>query len=114
MIMMSFKEQIKSDIKEVFHNPDEHADITRVKYNRRQYEIPVVIDHDGVRDRKKPSSDNADGIFSADLTVYISSYDLNIMPRKNMRIEIGDDIYNIVKAGCDAGEIKLDLEMLDE
>ena len=112
--MMTFKEQIKNDISAVFHNPEEHADVVSVRYNRRQYEIPVVINHDGARDRKKPSADNADGIFAADLTVYMSSYDLGIMPRKNTSIEIGGDIFNIVRAGCDAGEIKLELERLDE
>lgn len=112
--MKSFKELVEQDIRTVFHNAKEHADMTRVRYNGKDYEIPIIIDHAGARDRTKPSSDHADGIFIADLTVYISSYDLDIVPRKETQIEIGYDLYNIVKVGCDAGEIVLDLEVLDE
>ena len=112
--MPGFKAQVKRDIKKVFNNAAEHADITQVEYNGVQYKIPIVIDHDGARDRQRPSSDHADGIFIADMTVYISFYDLKIVPRKETTITIGGVDYNIVKVGCDAGEITLDLELLDE
>lgn len=109
-----FKAQIKRDLAAVFHNSDEHADKMRVEYNGKKYYIPVVVDHDGARDRQQPSSDHADGIFIADLTVYISFYDLKIVPRKETEIVIDDTTYNIKRVGCDAGEITLDLELLDE
>lgn len=112
--MPGFKAQAKRDLKTVFHNADEHADKIRVEYNGKVYKIPVVIDHEGAKDRAKPSSDHAGGIFIADLTVYISLYDLKIVPRKETAITICDTEYNIVKVGCDEGEITLDLEMLDE
>lgn len=112
--MSGFKAQAKRDLKTVFHNADEHADETKVRYNGKKYKIPIIIDHEGARDRAKPSSDHADGIFIADLTVYISFYDLKIVPRKETKIEIDDTTYNIMRVGYDAGEITLDLEMLDE
>jgi hypothetical protein len=112
--MAGFKAQIARDLKNVFHNAEEHADKVRVKYNGKPFCIPVVIDHEGARDRAKPSGDNADGIFVADLTVYISFYDLKIVPRKDTEIVIDETAYNIARVGFDAGEITLDLEMLDE
>ena len=112
--MSGFKAQIERDLKEVFHNPEEHADMVTVEYNKKKYTIPVVIDHEGARDRAKPSSDHADGVFVADLTVYISFYDLKIVPRKETKIVIDETAYNIVRVGFEGGEITLDLELLDE
>ena len=112
--MAGFKAQVKRDLKAVFHNANEHADKRKVEYNGKKYYIPIVTDHEGARDRQQPSSDHADGIFVADLTVYISFYDLKIVPRKETEISIDDTVYSIVKVGCDEGEITLDLELLDE
>jgi hypothetical protein len=109
-----FKAQLARDIKTVFHNAAEFADKINVEYNGKSLCIPVVIDHEGARDRAKPSSDHADGIFIADLTVYIDFTDLKIVPRKETAITIDETEYNIMRVGYDAGEITLDLELLDE
>jgi len=110
-----FKVLIKRDLDKVFHNANEHADMVDVVYNGRKYNIPVVIDSDGARDRKRMSSkDNADGIFIADMTVYINMRDIGIMPRKETHIVIDNTKYTIVKTGFDAGSITLDLEVYDE
>jgi len=111
---VGFKVQIKRDLKEVFHNADEHADMVDVKYNGKKYNIPVVIDSEGAKDRKRGSKDNADGIFIADLTVYINYADLKTMPRKEQKIKISGKQYNIIKSGFNAGSITLDLEDLEE
>lgn len=112
--MAGFKAQAMRDLKTVFHNADEHADKLKVEYNGKKYNIPIVIDHEGARDRTKLSSDHADGIFIADLTVYISFYDLKIVPRKESKIVIDGSTYKIMRVGYDEGEITLDLEWLDE
>ncbi|GHU42212.1 hypothetical protein FACS1894111_05760 [Clostridia bacterium] len=113
--MRGFKKQAKRDIKAVFHNTDEHADKITVGYNGKTYpNIPIVIDHEGARERTKPSSDHADGVFVADLTVYLSFYDLKIVPRKETEIVIDETAYNIMRVSFDEGEITLDLEMMDE
>ncbi len=112
--MAGFKAQIKRDLEKVFHNADEHADNVKVEYNGKTLTIPVIIDHEGAMDRAKPSSDHAEGVFIADLTVYISFYDIGIVPRKETSIEIDGTSYNILRVGFDAGEITLDLEVMDE
>ena len=111
---MKFKDMVRRDIKRVFHNPNEFADMTRVVYNGKTYDIPIVTDHEGTRNRARPSSDHADGIFIADLTVYISFYDLKIVPRKGTEITLDGTSYDIARVGFDGGEITLDLEALDE
>jgi uncharacterized protein YkvS len=111
---MNFKSQLKHDLKEVFFNADEHADMVKIEYNGKAYGIPVVIDSDGARERKRAAKDNADGIFIADMTVFINYDDMKVLPRKNQRIIINGKTYNIMKTGFDAGSITLDLEDLTE
>ena len=112
--MPGFKSQVKRDLKAVFHNKEEHAERIRVEYGGNRYDIPIVIDSEGAMERKKPANDNADGVFIADVTVYVSFYDLKIVPRKETKIVIGSTAYNIKRVGFDAGEITLDLEVYDE
>ena len=109
-----FKAQVKRDLDKVFYNADEHADMAHVEYNGKKYHIPVVFNHDGTKDRVRRTNDNADGVFIADLTVHISFYDLKIVPRKETKIKINAADYNIVKTGNEAGDIILDLELMDE
>lgn len=113
--MSEFKEQVERDISSVFHNGEEFADFMEVEYNGKIYEnIPVVIDSEIAKDRAKAAGDNSVGIFAVDITVFISFKDLKIVPRKETEITIGGVTYNIIRAAFNAGEITLDLEMLDE
>ncbi|MCL1903992.1 MAG: hypothetical protein FWF94_06210 [Oscillospiraceae bacterium] len=116
---MTFKESVKKDIHRVFLNVDEHADLSDVQYNGKDYHIPVVIDRDGARERGRLSNDNnggqkIQGIYISDMVVYISFDDLGIVPRKDTRITIDGDEYSVVKSAVDAGIITLDLEEYDE
>lgn len=111
---MNFKDVIKKDITDVFHNAQEFAEEKAVKYDGKWYRIPVIMDYDGAKDRKKPPTDNADGFFLCDVKVYIAADDLPTIPRKDRNIEIEDDLFNIAKVEVEAGEIVLYLEMLDE
>jgi hypothetical protein len=109
-----FKAQVKRDLAAVFHNAQEHADMMKVEYNGKKYKIPVITDSDSNKDRVKVMRDNADGVFISDMTVFISLYDLKIVPRKETRIIIDDTEYMIVRVGNDAGGLTLDLEIFDE
>lgn len=113
--MSGFKEQVERDIFAVFHNSEEFADLMEVEYNGKIYtDIPVVIDSEIAKERAKAAGDNSVGIFAFDVTVFISFNDLKIVPRKETKIVIGGVAYNVVKVAFDAGEITLDLEMLEE
>lgn len=112
--MSGFKDQIARDIAAVFHNADEFADFMDVEYNGKSYNIPVVIDSEIAKDRKKTAKDNAEGIYTVDITAFMSFEDLGIVPRKETKIKIGGVEYSIVNVAFDAGEITLELELLDE
>lgn len=112
--MSGFKDQIVRDIAAVFQNAEEFADFMDVEYNGKNYNIPVVIDSEIAKDRKKSVKDNSEGVYSVDITAFISFKDLGIVPRKETEIKIGGVEYSIVNVAFDVGEITLDLEMLDE
>ena len=111
---MNFKDQIKHDLKEVFHNVDEFAQMMHIRYDGIDYEAPVIIDEDVQDDRDITSADHADGIFLCDAIACINSEDLPVIPRKGHQIEIGVDEYRIVKVSYEDGEIVLYLQMFDE
>ncbi len=115
---MDFKSQIAEDMK-VFHNPAEMAEIMNVYYNDKQYtDVAIILDHtEAVKRANK--EDHAQGIVQADVVAYIALTDLGIVPKQGREIEIGTSatgytIYRIKKAGCEDGEIILDLEVYEE
>ena len=112
--MPGFKAQAKRDLKKVFFNDEEHADRVKVEYNGKKYNIPVVFESDEAKERVKVMRDNADGVFISDMTVFMSFYDLKIMPRKETEIVIDGTAYMIMRTGLDAGQITLVLEVFDE
>ncbi|GHV19099.1 hypothetical protein FACS189425_09270 [Clostridia bacterium] len=112
---MSFKEQLEEDLREVFHNADEFAEVKRIKYLDNDWEIPVVIDTDIIKSRPTPSDDHSQGIYLADIRVFINAADLDgVVPRKGKNITIGVRKYKIVRVDTEMGEFILDLEMNNE
>lgn len=115
--MMDFKAQILEDLK-VFHNPKEFAEMVNIWYCEKQYTVPVVIDHEAAQERKRGAGDNGEGINRIEALVYISLEDLGFVPKKGRMIEIEEagavNMYKIMKADNEDGEIVLELGAYDE
>jgi len=115
---MGFKDHVANDIKNIYTNIFEHAELTRVRYNmKRGKKIPVIFDHDGQVERDRPGGayrDNAADVFVSDLVVYIAVSDLNTRPRRETNIEIKDETYRIVRADDEDGIYKIWLLMFDD
>ena len=115
---MGFKDHVANDLKNIYTNIFEHAELTRVRYNtKRGKKIPVVFDHDGQVERNRPGAayrDNAADVFVSDLVVYIAASDLNTRPRRETNIEIKDETYRIVRADDEDGIFKIWLLMFDD
>ena len=111
---MNFKEQLERDIKTTFHNSAEFAEVKRIQYAGKAYEIPVVLDTEDAKDRKIPSADNAGGIFLVDAVLYVPFSDLGIVPRKGARIAVGGEDFEIKTVGNECGELVLGLWRYDE
>lgn len=75
---MSFKDQIKQDLSDVFLNLDEFADIHRIEGN----EVPVVIDSDIMAKLSKIGDNRIHGMDEADMVIMGKASDLpkNLVP----------------------------------
>ena len=62
---MSFKDQIKQDLSDVFLNLDEFADLHRIEGN----EVPVVIDSDIMAKLSKIGDNRIHGMDEADMVI---------------------------------------------
>jgi len=114
---MNFKSQLIKDM-DVFHNPEEMAQMLDVIYQGSVHTVPVVLDHTEAADRAA-GEDHAQGIYRVDVVAYMALKDMTIVPRKDASIEIGSEatgytLYNIEKSTVEDGEIILELVVYDE
>lgn len=69
---MSFKDQIKQDLSDIFLNLDEFADLHRIEGN----EVPVVIDSDIMAKLSKIGDNRIHGMDEADMVIMGKASDL--------------------------------------
>lgn len=114
---MDFKYQADQDIKKVFHNSGEFAEITEFYLDNEPIVAKVVLDYSEYNDRKKAGrseKDHVEGLYNVELIMYISLESLKKTPRKGQEIEINNEFYTIGKVKNEMGEIILYLERLME
>lgn len=112
--MSEFKDSVERDLAEVFHDTDFFATPMTVRYDGETYKIPVVLDTAEQNERKTVADDYSQGIFTADAVLYINYADMNLMPRKNHRITVEGEEFNILEAAMEDGEIVLTLRAMEE
>ncbi len=123
---MSFKVMVAKDNSDVFCNPQEFAELRRVKYEGVTYEgadglgIPIVITKAREKDRRQLKDDYGEGIFRVNATVHVAEKYLNgIVPQKGTKLYISEtsdffQTYYIITSANTMGMITLELEALDE
>lgn len=115
--MSDFKDALRRDIENVFHNTDEFAENVTFTYDGREYTAPVVLDFFAKSDNRARSpyvSDYSQGIHRDNAVLYINERDVDFIPRQGARLEISDDTYYIRRVDFECGEIILRLQKLDE
>ena len=82
---MSFKDQIKQDLSDVFLNLDEFADLHRIEGN----EVPVVIDSDIMAKLSKIGDNRIQGMDEADMVIMGKASDLpeNLDPGRLLNVD---------------------------
>lgn len=82
---MSFKDQIKQDISDVFLNLDEFADLHRIEGK----EVPVVIDSDIMAKLSKIGDNRIHGMDEADMVIMGKASDLpeNLDPGRLLNLD---------------------------
>lgn len=82
---MSFKDQIKQDLSDVFLNLDEFADFHRIEGK----EVPVVIDSDMLEKLSKIGDNRIHGMDEADMVIMGKASDLpeNLDPGRLLNLD---------------------------
>lgn len=82
---MSFKDQIKQDLSDVFLNVDEFADLHRIEGK----EVPVVIDSDIMAKLSKIGDNRIHGMDEADMVIMGKASDLpeNLDPGRLLNLD---------------------------
>lgn len=82
---MSFKDQIKQDLSDVFLNLDEFADLHRIEGK----EVPVVIDSDIMAKLSKNGDNRIHGMDEADMVIMGKASDLpeNLDPGRLLNLD---------------------------
>lgn len=82
---MSFKDQIKQDLSDVFLNLDEFADLHRIEGK----EVPVVIDSDIMAKLSKIGDNRIHGMDEADMVIMGKASDLpeNLDPGRLLNLD---------------------------
>lgn len=122
---MSFKEMVEADIKGVFLNADEFADMHTVIYDGETFaQIPVVLTKVKESEHSVVATEGVEGIHKVSVVAHLSLSDLKgRVPEQKQMIEIDDGEavgetffrkYRIVTSDVEVGMITLELEMYDE
>ena len=112
--MCAFKEALKNDLKTVFFNVEEFAEMCNIDYDGVEYSAPVVIDKNILQDRKQSASDHEAELARREVMVYIMAESLPVTPQKNHCISINGQEYVIVENSGDNGLHELVCEVYEE
>ena len=121
--MSGFNDMVEADIKRVFTNPSEFAEIRTVIYDGVTYEnIPVVLSGIKEKDRRQLVSDHVQGLFLVTAVFHCAASDLGgVVPEKGTKIKISDSEdgeffreFYVGNSVNEMGMIRLELEAIDE
>ena len=110
---MEFKDVLKADLKNTFHNNSEFSGKMNVIYDGILFESSVMMDQSAMEERS--GKDNAGDIFRSSIYCFIMKDDFHgSEPRRNHYITVGDTEYIIVSVSDEVNEYALELEIADE
>lgn len=101
---MSFKEQAEMDLKRTFLNGLEFAEERQIDGEPMHV---VVDDHSLV---ERGGAEHTDGIYSAQLLVYVSAAEYGARPKRNKLLNLDGRDYRIAKVEEDMGLYTFTLE----
>ncbi len=102
---MSLKDVMAADIAAVFLNQDENADWHEI--NGQQ--VLCIVDEDISKQRTNRQSDNYDGIFYWQITLFISEADLGYRPERNQRMTVDGEWFLVLHCAASQGMLEIEL-----
>lgn len=103
---MSFKDIIKSDVHDVFMNPDEFSEMHAVNGVR----MPVQIDSNEQIEREKRINQSMDGIYINQKLIYVAASDFGPLPKQGTILSLDTKIYKVADAIAEDGIYSITLE----
>lgn len=103
---MSFKEEIREDVKEVFLNELEFADEHLVNGKP----MMVLIDENEIIEREKKEKSDMDGIYTRKLLIYVRPEDFGPLPARGAAITLDGNRYLITDAVDEYGVYSITME----
>lgn len=92
--MSRFKEIVRGDIKRVFLNDEEFADICVVDGK----EMRVVTDDNEVIERSKKQTERTDGIYKRQFMIYVAAEDFGRLPAVGRELKFNHATFRVVDA----------------
>lgn len=105
----TFKEIVTQDINNIFFNLDEFAEL----HNINGRDIPIVIDEDILQTRSQNKSERYDGIYSAQVVIYVKIKDLSERPIYGEHFELDNKLYLVSECSESLGIYEVVLEAND-
>ena len=118
-----------ADIRKVFLNTDEFAELRTVRYDGMDYDgpehrgIPIVLTGLKEQDRRQLVTDHAQGLYLVASVLHCALDDLGgKQPEKGQRISINDEEggggffreFYVASSVCEMGMLRVELEAVDE
>ena len=103
---MSFKEQAGLDIARTFMNDLDFAEVRRIDGTP----MHVVVDDYSLVGRNAGGDTHMDGLYSAQLLIYVSAAEYGSRPKQNKLLNMNGRDYRIVKVEEDMGVYTFTLE----
>lgn len=112
--MSAFKDQVASDIDNIFINTDEFSDMHVIVTGNRTLNIPCQIDSNEMIDREKryqyKRSLYADGVYLKELLIYVKAKDFGPLPAVGRILHLDGKQYIISDAVDEVGIYTISLE----
>lgn len=103
---MTFQEQFKADLDNIFFSLDNQEFATLHNINGKDYK--VIINNDKILERNL--KDDIENIFLGDLLFYINKDELGFIPRIDGNIQFDDTIYQVANVNDNFGILEIVLK----
>lgn len=102
--MSRFKDAVAADIKQVFINPLEFAEL----HNVNGFDIWIVVDKDVLKERLNvTSSQYVDGVFNEEMLLYVAAKDLPRRPVIGEILRLDDEVHLVTDVSENMGVLEI-------
>lgn len=102
---MNFKQLMAEDIHDVFLDANEFA----FEHDINGQQVLCVVDEDIFKKRGTRQSENYDGIYARQLTLFIAESDLGYRPERDQKMTVDGEWYMVINCAASSGMLEIEL-----